>query len=323
MSALVTKKSGHHLILGGCGFIGRAVARQLASCGAHVVLAGRAPPVGISLHDWPGRVEYRAFDLADTSWEQLIEGASVVHHYAWTSLPASANADPARDLTENVIPTLRLLDAMRRHGAASPRLVFASSGGTVYGRLQHVPVPEEHPLQPITAYGVGKAAVELYAYQYRALYGLDCRIARISNAFGAEQNAGRGQGAVTVFVQKALAGAPIEIWGDGEVTRDYIHVSDVAQGLITLAGASLPAGPWTFNIGSGTGTSLNSLIAELELQLGYRLDIRRGEHRLFDVPISVLDVSSAKNVLGWQPRLSFAEGLARTMADLRNAPKPA
>jgi UDP-glucose 4-epimerase len=88
--------------------------------------------------------------------------------------------------------------------------------------------------------------------------------------------------------------------------------------LITLAAASLPAGPWTFNIGSGTGTSLNGLIAELELQLGYRLDVRRGEHRLFDVPISVLDVSSAQNVLGWQPRLSLAEGLARTVADLRD-----
>jgi UDP-glucose 4-epimerase len=324
MSALDTEKSGHHLILGGGGFIGRAVARQLASCGAHVVLAGRTPPAGVSPHELPGRIEYRAFDLTDALWDQLIEGASIIHHYAWTSLPATANADPARDLTDNVIPTLRLLDAMRRRGAASPRLVFASSGGTVYGRLRHIPVPEEHPLQPITAYGVGKAAVELYAYQYRALYGLDCRIARISNAFGTEQNAGRGQGAVTIFIQKALAGAPIEIWGDGEVTRDYIHVSDVAQGLIALAAASLPAGPWTFNIGSGTGTSLNSLVAELELQLGYRLDVRRGEHRLFDVPISVLDVKSAQNVLGWQPRLSFAEGLALTITDLRDVvPKPA
>jgi UDP-glucose 4-epimerase len=317
MPVSVPEKSGPHLILGGCGFIGRAVARELIGRGLDVVIAGRAPPTGILPHKLSGHVEYRLFDLAGADWDRLIEGAAVVHHYAWTSLPATANADPATDLGENVGPTIRLLDAMRR-AVAPPRLVFASSGGTVYGRLRKVPVSEEHPLSPITAYGVGKAAAELYANQYRALYALDCRIARISNPFGTEQNAGRGQGAVTTFIQKALSGAPIEIWGDGTVIRDYIHISDVAQGLVALATASLPTGPWTFNIGSGRGVSLNDLVHELALQLHSKLDVRRTEHRSFDVPISVLDVSLAREVLAWQARLSFAEGIAITIESLRN-----
>ncbi|MCB8878379.1 NAD-dependent epimerase/dehydratase family protein [Acidisoma silvae] len=310
-------KSGYHLILGGCGFIGRAVARELASRGIDVVVAGRVPPIGLSSLGLPGRIDYRAFSLADADWDQLIAGVAVIHHYAWSSLPASANADPARDLADNVVPTLRLLDAMRRQGAAAPRLVFASSGGTVYGRLRQIPVAEDHPLHPITAYGVGKAAVELYANQYNALYGLDCRIARISNAFGAEQNAGRGQGAVTIFIQKALAGAPIEIWGDGTVTRDYIHVSDVARGLVALALAPQTEGPRTFNIGSGGGVSLNSLIDELASQLGRDLDVRRVEHRSFDVPTSVLDTTLARQILGWRPVVSFSNGIAMTIANFR------
>jgi UDP-glucose 4-epimerase len=169
---------------------------------------------------------------------------------------------------------------------------------------------------PITAYGAGKATAEIYLGLYGALHGLDCRVARIANPYGAGQNLARGQGAVTTFVHHALTNQPIVIWGDGEVVRDYIHVTDVANAMVALALRPRLDKFRTFNIGSGTGVSLNDLIAELERRLSRRLDVRREPARPFDVPVSVLDISHAQNILGWVPRLSFAEGIARTMSDL-------
>ncbi len=252
--------------------------------------------------------------MASADWDALIADVAVVHHYAWTSIPASANANPVGDMTSNVTGTLAILEALRRRG--SGRIVFPSSGGTVYGRLQQVPVPEDHPLVPITAYGAGKAAVEIYLGLYRALHGVDCRVARIANPYGVGQNLARGQGAVTTFLHRALTNQPIVIWGDGEVVRDYIHVTDVAAALVALAVAPRLDQFQTFNVGSGTGVSLNAIIAELENRLNRRLNVRREHSRPFDVPISVLDITRARQALSWRPCLSFSDGMKRTMADL-------
>jgi len=303
-----------HVLLGGCGFIGRHVAVLLARSGHDVVLADRAPPSQDFPADVAGRIRWHMFEFASPDWDAVIRPATVIHHYVWTSLPASANANPLGDLTLNVASTLGLLEAMRRQNGK--RLVFASSGGTVYGRLHEVPVPETHPFRPITSYGAGKATAELYMNVYRSLHGLDCRVARIANPFGAGQNLVRGQGAATTFLHKALNREPIIIWGDGEVVRDYIHIADVAAGLTRLAAAADPGPDSTFNIGSGAGISLNGIVAEIERQLGRRLEVQYEPARAFDVPVSVLDIGHAQRVLGWAPRLSFNQGLTRTLADL-------
>ena len=300
-----------HLILGGCGFIGMAVAMQLLREGKQVVLADRTTPETL-----PPGMSFIPFNLENADWGALIDGVNVIHHYAWSSIPATADANPAADLAQNAIPTLSLLDAMKRQGTQAPRLVFTSSGGTVYGRLRRVPVPEDHPLQPVTAYGAGKASVEMYMSQHRLLHGLDCRIARLSNPFGAGQNVARGQGAASVFLHKALRGEVIEIWGDGEVMRDYVHISDVAVGLVALATCELPEHTHIFNIGSGKGTSLNGIVTEIEHHLGHSISVRRTPSRPFDVPISILDISLARDLLGWVPRLNFADGMARTIDEL-------
>ena len=249
-------------------------------------------------------------------WDSLIADAAVIHHYAWTTIPATANADPGADLANNVPPTLALLEAVRRH-AGRPRLVFASSGGTVYGKLRQVPAGEDHPLAPITAYGASKATVELYLRHYRAAYGLDCRVARLGNPYGAGQNSIRGQGAVTTFLHHALADLPIVIWGDGEVIRDYLHVSDAAAGMVALACAPAPNGPWIFNLASGQGISLNRILAELEGVLRHSVRVSYRPGRSFDVPVSVLNVELARALLNWSPRLSFTDGIARTIGDLQ------
>lgn len=303
-----------HLILGGGGFIGRHVALRLARAGYPVLLADRAQPVYKFPADAAPRIAWQSLEIASADWDALVADVAVVHHYAWTSIPASANANPIGDLTSNVTATLAILEALRRRGGG--RIVFSSSGGTVYGRLQQVPVPEDHPLMPITAYGAGKATVEIYLGLYRALHGLDCRVARIANPYGVGQNLARGQGAATTFLHSALTDQPIVIWGDGEVIRDYVHVTDVAAALVALALAPRLDQFQTFNVGSGTGVSLNAIIAELENCLNRRLDVRREPSRPFDVPVSVLDISRARNVLDWRPCLSFTEGMKRTMADL-------
>ncbi len=303
-----------HLIIGGGGFIGRHVALQLSRLGEDVLLAGRHPPAGQIPASHAGRIGFELIELGSADWDRLVANVDVVHHYAWGSLPASANANPGGDLLGNVGALIALLEALHRRGGG--RVIFASSGGTVYGRPQQIPVPEDHALAPINAYGAGKATAEIYLSLFRSMHGMDCRIARISNPFGAGQNISRGQGAVTTFIKNALADEPISIWGTGAVVRDYIHISDTAKCLTVLANTPRHA-EHIFNIGSGVGVSLNDIVTELETCLGRRLNVRRTEPRPIDVPVSVLSIDRAREILGWSPALSFSEGILRTLSDLR------
>ena len=305
-----------HLLLGGAGFIGRHVAAGLLSRGHRVTIADRVPAEQPNTLPHPAPEQARSIlvDFATADWDALVQDADVVHHYAWNSIPASANANPFGDLSTNLGVTLGLLEALRRRGGG--RVVFSSSGGTVYGRTGANPTPETHPLAPITGYGAGKAATEVYLGLYHHLHGLDCRIARIANPYGAGQDIRRGQGAVTTFLQKALDGESIVIWGDGEITRDYIHISDVVKALVRMATIPRIDEPATFNIGSGAGLSLNGIIHALEQRLGRRLQVERKAARSFDVPVNVLDVTKAARLLPWAPVLSFADGLDRTLSDL-------
>lgn len=314
-----------HVILGGCGFIGRHVALALHRRGDTVVLADVVAPSPALSDILP--VAFRMVDAVTPDWDALTEQADVVHHYAWTTVPSSANADPLADLDANLRETLRLLESLRRRKAqtgVAPRLVFSSSGGTIYGPIRHTPVPESHPYNPINAYGASKAAAEIYLASYRSAHGIDCRIARISNPFGAGQNPAKRQGAASTFLFQALSGETIAIWGDGSVVRDYIHIADLVAALLALT--DTPAERMggihetaIFNIGSGEGISLNGILDVLrdDLLLAPIVDYQPG--RAFDVPVSVLDISKAGRILGWRPRLSFADGYACMLQDVRGA----
>lgn len=313
-----SKRESCHLIVGGSGFIGRHVGLALAQRGARVILAGRTRPS--FLDDLPGtQLVWRSLDTSAVDWDAQIEHVDVVHFYAWGSLPSTANDNPKADIDCNLGALLGLLDALKRRGHG--RVVFASSGGTVYGPLKQVPVVETHEMAPITAYGAGKAAAEIYLNLYRAMHGLDCRIARIANPFGAGQNISRGLGVVTAFVKKALDGELIEIWGTGEVVRDFIHIADAADCLACLSMADDLQGHTVFNVGSGKGTSLNEIVAALEASFQRKLIVHRKPGRAFDVPSNVLSIERARRVLGWYPQLTFADGLARMLSDLVEHPE--
>ncbi|MBS1039165.1 MULTISPECIES: NAD-dependent epimerase/dehydratase family protein [Gluconobacter] len=308
-----------HLVLGGSGFIGRSVCARLLEDGHRVIVASRRPVSGF-LSNAASRVDNVVGDLMTTDWDRLVAQADVVHHYAWSSIPASANADPSGDLESNMGIMFGLLNALHRRGQG--RIVFASSGGTVYGRVTAAPVGEHHPLLPITAYGAGKVTAETYLRLYHDLYGLDCRIARISNPFGVGQNLTRGQGAVTTFLHKAMLGEEIVLWGDGSVVRDYLHISDLTDALLLLARASDLSGETTFNVGSGVGVSLNAVIALIGQKLERAVRVSRLPSRAFDVPVNVLDISALKRRLNWAPSLSFSEGLDRAIETLSRAATP-
>ena len=304
----------NHLILGGDGFIGRHVALQLARDEQHVTIATRSLPRFSFPSELSHNIARVGFELASADWDSLIAGIDVIHHYAWSSIPASANANPGGDLLMNVSATIGLLEAVKRRGHG--RILFTSSGGTVYGRVDSIPIAEGTVLKPITAYGAGKVCAEVYLGLYRAMHGLDCRIARIANPYGAGQNVARGLGAVTTFLHRVAEGQEIVIWGDGEIIRDFIHIADTANCLAKLACAPRME-DFIFNVGTGEGASLNQVIGLIEYGLGRPISVNRVPSRSIDVPANVLAIDRVGRVLGWAPRVSLSAGIANTIADVK------
>ncbi len=295
------------LVLGGSGFLGRHLVEALTESGYRVRLFHRtserrlhpSPPV----EDWIGDVTSRS-DVA-----AALRGCDIVFHLVSSTLPKTSNDDPVSDLETNLIATVRLLEEAR---IQRPRkIVFASSGGTVYGLPRNVPITEEHTTHPLCSYGVHKLAIEHYLHLYHHLYGLEYSVLRVSNAFGEHQQPAASQGAVATFLDRALRGETIQIWGDGSIVRDYVYAGDVARAFCLAARHS--GAPRVFNIGSGRGISVNELLATIEAVLGQPVPRRYLPGRPFDVPVNLLDITRAAEHLGWHPRYSFEEGLRRTL----------
>ena len=241
-----------------------------------------------------------------------------MHHYAWASIPATAQDDPARDVVVNLVPLISLLQAFKELPTGSVPLIFSSSGGTVYGKLSQIPATETHELDPITAYGATKVAAEQYLRLYRHLYGVDVRIARIANPYGAGQSTSSPQGVIAATIASALRNQPVTIWGDGTIVRDFIYISDVVSGLIALSRAESECLPYSeFNIGTGDGSSIRDVVRTLDAIIGTSVMVKYETGRAYDVPVSVLDVSRAATVLSWRPEVSLVEGMGRTVEALK------
>jgi UDP-glucose 4-epimerase len=301
-----------YLVTGDTGFLGRALVARLTADGHTARVA----------HSFPcGSGTFVACDLDSTveTWRAAVEGCAGIFHLAWATVPSTANANPLADLETNVAGTMRLLEALR-HLPNIP-ITFASSGGTVYGEADTLPVPEHHPLRPKTAYGVSKTTAELYALLYRRMWGVDARIVRLSNPFGPGQDINGQLGAASIFAARALAGERIEIWGDGSAIRDYIYVDDAISGLL----ATMLAPPDRFgamdpvvNIGSGRGVSLRELISLLMHILDKPIEVHYKSARDFDVRANVLDITRARSILDWSPKISLEEGLSRHIGYLKH-----
>lgn len=291
------------VVTGGGGFIGQILVRHLLVAGWTVrnldfMSGGISDP---RLSHWQG-----SFTNHDLLHEAMVD-ADCIFHLASTHFPREANANPYADCESGVLGLIAMVTMAISIGVR--RIVFASSGGTVYGPLIQVPVSEDHPTRPITAYGVSKLACEHYLrfFDTRSIETLSLRIA---NPYGPGQNIRKAQGALTTFCHHAAQGLPIVIWGDGTVERDFVHVEDVAKALVLAADS--PARGTEINIGSGKGASLNGLL-DLIRQNGFDPLVEYQEARAFDVPRSVLCIDRARDLLGWIPDIGLEKGIAGMM----------
>ena len=299
------------LVTGGSGFLGQNLIRSLSSYGHKIICVDRYEADFLS--------ECNAdFIQGDISEEKqlvtFLEGVDVVIHLACTILPQMSNSDPYFDMLTNVGGSLHLLDAAVKNQVK--KVIFLSSGGTVYGVPQVVPIPETHPTNPTCSYGISKLMIEKYLRLYRNLHGLQSCAVRLSNPYGPYQRVKAAQGVIPVFCYKALTGQPIEIWGDGSVKRDFIYVADVVaamEKLIALEGEL----PFELNIGSGKAQSLNELLELIAKITGEKLDCRYSEGRAFDVPVSMLDTTLAQKTLNWKAETTLEDGLRKTVAYIK------
>jgi UDP-glucose 4-epimerase len=219
------------------------------------------------------------------------------------------------DSESNLMGTLKLLSGLRAL-RVRPRLLFASSGGAVYGRPLRIPLDESHPTLPLGAYGVTKLSLEHHLRVEEILSGLPYRVLRLSNPFGEWQRPQGIQGVIAVFAYRALHDRAVEVWGDGSVVRDFIYAGDVGS---AFAAAAVHQGEArTFNVGGGVGLSVNEVLRTLERLLGRRIQRRTMPGRVFDPPTNVLDISLAGREMGWAPMTSFEDGLSRSIEWLRS-----
>ena len=295
------------LVTGGAGFIGSHIVDALIEQGHEVTIVDNLS-TGFAENVNPQARFYRMSiyepNLADV-FEQ--EKPEVVNHQAAQMAIQRSVSDPVFDAEENILGSLNVILNCIRFGVR--RMIYASSGGAVYGEPVHLPVKEEHPVNPVSQYGVSKHAVEHYLYLYDTQYGLDYVVLRYPNVYGPRQNPEGEAGVVAIFARQMLRGETPTIFGRGDKTRDYTFVEDVVRAnLLTME-----KGKGIYNVGTGVETSDQEMFDMLAALLGYKgtpnyASVRRGEiHRIY------LDFSRARQELGWQPRLSLKDGLLKSV----------
>ncbi len=296
-------------ILGAGGFIGTNLAQRLAGEVADLRCFGRRQDFPSM---WQG-LNWISGEVSGGEVVRTISGCDTVIHLASTSTPATADRRIADDAEFNVIDTLKLLDQCVEAGVS--RVVFISSGGTVYGICDRIPTPENTPTNPITAYGVAKLAIEKYLAVYRHQRGLDYRILRVANPFGPFQTSRKGQGVVAAVIASALHDTTLQVWGDGRVVRDYVYVSDVVAAIVKSLDHT--GDSRIFNIGSGKGHDVLQVVHAVEALSNKKLRLDFRSARPVDVPTSILDAGLAARELDWHCAVDFEAGLANTLEWMR------
>jgi UDP-glucose 4-epimerase len=309
------------LVTGGLGFIGLNISQRLLELGANVTVLDNFMPTEISkqLSEFLTRIKVAIADIRDEEKvERVVRDQEVIFNLAGKSGAADSNKTPLNDLDINCRGQLNVLEACRvfNPGAA---IVFPSSR-LVYGKPLYLPVDEKHPLAPESIYAAHKLAVESYHFIYGRLYGLKATVLRISNPYGPFQaGEGRAYGIANSFIQAAVSGRPITLFGDGSQRRDYLYIDDLVEALLRAAYVPESRGR-IYNIGDGQGTSLLELAEMAVLEAG-RGDIVRvpwpEEFRAIETGDYLSDISLARSELGWSPSTDIREGIERTVVSYR------
>nr|WP_120490922.1 NAD-dependent epimerase/dehydratase family protein [Corynebacterium lactis] len=316
----LTSESGapRALVTGGAGFIGSTLVDRLLSEGYAVTVVDdfshgkHANLANASLHDGFRLVEANILDVA---WPELLQEArpEVIFHLAAQIDVRNSVADPVADAELNILGTIKLADAARRSGVR--KIVFTSSGGSIYGNPEHLPVSEVQPVNPMSPYAASKTAGEIYLNMFRNLYGLECSHIAPANVYGPRQDPHGEAGVVAIFSQRLLAGEPTKVFGDGGNTRDYVFVDDVVDAFVRASGEA--GGGMRFNIGTGEETSDRQLHTLVARAAGADDAPEYAPARTGDVARSALNPALAGDVLGWRPRVDIEEGVRRTVEYFR------
>lgn len=307
-------KERNTLVIGGAGYIGTHLVPELLATGRRVTVLGRR---AILAHELPQGVAYVMGDFARLDLiSGLLDRHQEVIHLAYATVPNTSFENPLADLLQNLPPTVQLFSEVADRDG---KLVLVSSGGTVYGEAIKLPIREDHPTKPISPYGVTKLTLENYAHLYAVTHGLQFVCIRPANAFGVGQRPFVGQGFISTAMASAMRGRPVRIFGQSGTVRDYLYVSDLAAGIVSILGKGHLSE--TYNLGSGVGLSnmeVIKAIAPLMKELGCGVGVEHLPERAFDVKANVLDSTKLQAHTGWKPKVEFDDGLRRTCEWLRN-----
>lgn len=297
------------LVIGGCGFLGSYVAESLLEAGYQVRIFDRVNVDTANIDAFSRHLEIFYGDLSSRADdEKALEGIDYVFHFAGSTDPKRASEDPVFDVETNVIGTLNLLMALSKENCK--KLIFSSSGGTVYGIPSKLPISEDHSTIPICAYGVSKVTVEKYIYLYHYLLGFNYIILRLANPYGPRQNLHNAQGAIVHFLNAINQGKKIQIWGDGSVVRDYFFSGDLKSLIPLLLREEITNS--TLNIGKGRGYSLNEILAVIKHLIRKDIDVEYLPGRMIDIPVNYLNVKKVYSETGWSAATELYDGILKT-----------
>jgi UDP-glucose 4-epimerase len=296
------------LVTGGAGFIGSHIVDTYVNHGHQVVVVDNLS-TGNRVYLNPQATFYQ-MSILDEHLHEVIrdEKIEIVNHHAAQIKVKNSLEDPYFDVQTNVLGTIHLLDVCRR--TSVKKIIFASSGGAIYGEAAQGPLSETHPVYPLSVYGVSKWSVEKYLEVFLKQFGLDYVILRYANVYGPRQDASGEGGVVAIFIQRMLMHQAISIYGDGFQRRDYVYVQDVAQAnLLALQYSENDI----FNIATGIETSVNDLFLRIAELTHYASQAQHVQPRLGDIYRSVLDSSKASQKLKWRPAVNLQQGLNDTI----------
>jgi UDP-glucose 4-epimerase len=300
------------LVTGGAGFIGSTLVDALLADGSEVTVVddlsrGRRDQVNAA-------ADFHRVDIVSDAFAEVVASArpDVIFHLAAQIDVRRSVAEPMLDTRINVLGTVNVLEAASRHGV--PRVVFASSGGALYGDTDVLPTPESHPCTPASAYGAAKLAGESYGSVFAQVHGLEFVALRYANVYGPRQDPHGEAGVVAIFAERLLDGREAVINGDGGQTRDYVHVDDVVAANLRAAQTSHLG---AYNIGTGRACDVNELYAHIAEAVGVPAPPRHGPAKPGEQRRSMLDISQAAAMLDWRPQVALDEGLSGTVAWFR------
>ena len=300
------------LVTGGAGFIGSHIVDRLIEEGHEVVILDNL--VTGKKKNINKEARFYKLDILSPKLQKLFQKEKpdmISHHAAQIDVRRSV-ADPLFDAQVNILGLLNIMENALRYGIQ--RVVFASSGGAVYGEQQTFPAPETHPTHPMSAYGISKLTGEHYLYYYQQTGGLRPVSLRYANVYGPRQDPFGEAGVVAIFTQKMLIGEQPVINGNGQQTRDYVYVEDVVEANMAVINENIEG---IFNVGTGTETPVNRLYHYLSELTGCRNKALYGPEKRGEQLRSLLDCGKLNKLVGWEPRMSIQEGLEKTVAYFR------